>query len=70
MPLQPNTWSNEEVNPSTYTATPAIPSTYLVNPQPPIDTWDNPNRTWDSDYTWDGTTSQVTDALPSSWSEV
>jgi len=55
---------------STYTATPDIPSTWLINPQPAIDTWDDANRTWDSAYTWDGTTSQVTNAAPSSWSEI
>jgi len=58
------------VDTATYTATPDIPATWLVNPQGVIDTWDDANRTWDSDYTWDGTTSQTTDALPSSWGEV
>lgn len=71
MPLQPSTWNGgETLNPTSYTATPESPSTWLVNPQGAIDTWDNPNRTWDSDYTWDGTTSQVTNAIISSWTEV
>jgi hypothetical protein len=70
MPQLPSTWSEETVTPSTYTSTPESPSTWLVNPQPPIDTWDDANRTWDSDYTWDGTIQQTTDAVPSSWTEV
>jgi hypothetical protein len=57
-------------NTATYTTTPELPSSWFVNPQVAIDTWDNANRTWDSAYTWDGTTSQTTNAVPSSWSEV
>lgn len=70
MSLQPNTWNAGIVNPTTYTATPDVPSTWLINPQGTIDTWDNPNRTWDSTYSWDGTTSQVTELVPSTWSEI
>jgi hypothetical protein len=58
------------VDTATYTATPDIPSAWFVNTQGVIDTWDNANRTWDSAYTWDGTVSQTTNAVPSSWSEV
>lgn len=58
------------VDTATYTATPDIPSAWFVNPQGVIDTWDDALRTWDSAYTWDGTTSQTTNAVPSSWSEI
>lgn len=71
MSLQVSTWNDAEtVNPTTYTSTPEMLSTWLVNHQGTIDTWDDANRTWDSDYTWDGTTSQTTNAVPSSWSEI
>lgn len=67
MPAQPNTWSENQVIPSSYVKEANVPNTWLVNPQGPIDTWDDANRTWDSTYTWDGTTSQTTDAIASSW---
>ena len=40
-----------------------------INPTGVIDTWDNASRTWDSAYTWDGTTVQSDETL-SSWSDV
>lgn len=65
------TWTPEVIYPASWSSIgDPNPDTWLVNPQGVIDTWDNPNRTWDSDYTWDGTTSQVTDAIISSWTEV
>ena len=70
MPILPNTFTEIESMPSTFSNIPEVPSTWLVNPQGVIDTWDNANRIWDSAYTWDGTTSQTTNAVPSSWSEI
>lgn len=69
--LPPSTWTPEVINPASWASIgDPNPDTWLVNPQGPIDTWDNPNREWDSDYTWDGTTSQTTNAIVSSWTEV
>jgi hypothetical protein len=62
------TWTPEVIYPASWSSIgDPNPDTWLVNPQGAIDTWDNPNRTWDSDYTWDGITSQATDAIISSW---
>jgi hypothetical protein len=63
-----NTWTPEVIYPDSWSSIgDPNPDTWLVNPQGVIDTWDNANREWDSDYTWDGTTSQVTNAIISSW---
>jgi hypothetical protein len=66
--IRTSTWTPEVINPDTWSSIgDPNPDIWLVNPQGAIDTWDDANRTWDSDYTWDGTTSQVTNAIISSW---
>ena len=63
-----NTWTPEVIYPDSWSSIgDPNPDTWLINPQGVIDTWDNANREWDSDYTWDGTTSQETNAIISTW---